>query len=96
MQLSQCTCYKHIASFQGGTPFLVVATSGTTVLGAFDPLNAIADVCEKYGLWMHVDCCWGGGVMLSKKHKHLMAGIERSVLRRLLYFNDTHTCTCSY
>lgn len=36
-------------------PFFVNATSGTTVLGAFDDLNGIADVCEKYNLWMHVD-----------------------------------------
>lgn len=35
-------------------PF-VNATPGTTVICAFDPLNSIADVCEKYKLWMHVD-----------------------------------------
>lgn len=36
-------------------PFLVSCTSGTTVQGAFDPLDRIADVCEKHKLWMHVD-----------------------------------------
>lgn len=36
-------------------PFFVNATAGTTVLGAFDDLNTIADVCEKYNMWMHVD-----------------------------------------
>lgn len=36
-------------------PFFVNATAGTTVLGAFDDLNAVADVCAKYNLWMHVD-----------------------------------------
>lgn len=40
---------------EGGQPFFVNATAGTTVLGAFDDLNAIADVCDKYKLWMHVD-----------------------------------------
>ncbi|MBN3321268.1 CSAD decarboxylase, partial [Atractosteus spatula] len=40
---------------QGAVPFLVSATSGTTILGAFDPLDRIADVCEKHGLWLHVD-----------------------------------------
>lgn len=39
-------------------PFFVNATSGTTVLGAFDDLNEIADVCEKYNLWLHVDVGW--------------------------------------
>ena len=32
-----------------------MATTGSTVLGSCDDLNAIADVCEKYGIWMHVD-----------------------------------------
>ena len=39
----------------GKIPFFVNATAGTTVLGAYDPLNAIADICEKYKLWFHVD-----------------------------------------
>ncbi|KAH0627529.1 hypothetical protein JD844_003330 [Phrynosoma platyrhinos] len=40
---------------QGFVPFLVSATAGTTVYGAFDPLIAIADICKKYKIWMHVD-----------------------------------------
>ncbi|OWR53023.1 glutamate decarboxylase like protein, partial [Danaus plexippus plexippus] len=40
---------------RGHVPFFVNATSGTTVLGAFDPLMEIADICEKYDMWMHVD-----------------------------------------
>nr|QJC58940.1 cysteine sulfinic acid decarboxylase [Atractosteus tropicus] len=67
-----------LAKSQGAVPFLVSATSGTTILGAFDPLDRIADVCEKHGLWLHVDAAWGGSVLFSKKHRHLMKGIERA------------------
>lgn len=40
---------------QGLVPFYVNATAGTTVYGAFDPLDDIADVCHRHSLWMHVD-----------------------------------------
>jgi glutamate/tyrosine decarboxylase-like PLP-dependent enzyme len=50
---------------------------GTTVLGAFDPLEKIADLCEKYKMWMHVDAAWGGGALMSQKYKKLLKGIER-------------------
>ena len=40
---------------QGKIPFFVNATAGTTVLGAYDPLDPIADICSKYKMWLHVD-----------------------------------------
>jgi glutamate/tyrosine decarboxylase-like PLP-dependent enzyme len=36
-------------------PFFVNATAGTTVLGAYDPLEPLAFVCKKYDVWLHVD-----------------------------------------
>ena len=63
---------------EGKKPFLVVATSGTTVLGAFDPLEKLADVCQEHDMWLHVDAAWGGAVLLSRKYKHLCRGIERA------------------
>uniref|UniRef100_A0A673W5V3 Cysteine sulfinic acid decarboxylase n=1 Tax=Salmo trutta TaxID=8032 RepID=A0A673W5V3_SALTR len=66
-----------LAKSQGAVPFLVHATSGTTVRGAFDPLEPIADICDRQGLWMHVDAAWGGSVLFSKEHRHLMRGVER-------------------
>lgn len=67
-----------LAEAEGSVPFLVSATSGTTVLGAFDPLDAIADVCQRHGLWFHVDAAWGGSVLLSRTHRHLLDGIQRA------------------
>lgn len=49
------------------------------MLGAFDPIPEIADLCSKYKLWLHVDAAWGGGALMSKKHRHLLEGIERYV-----------------
>jgi glutamate decarboxylase len=66
------------ARAMGKTPFMVVATSGTTVAGAFDPIGAIAEIAERHGLWLHVDASFGGGVLLSQRHRHLMAGVARA------------------
>jgi sulfinoalanine decarboxylase/sulfinoalanine decarboxylase/aspartate 1-decarboxylase len=62
----------------GGIPTYVNATAGTTVLGAFDPLDSIADITEKYNIWLHVDGAYCGSVIFSEKYKHLVKGVERS------------------
>jgi hypothetical protein len=51
----------------GYLPFLLSATAGTTVIGAFDPLDQLADVCKKYDLWLHVDVSLLGTVVVVKK-----------------------------
>ncbi|EPY83377.1 hypothetical protein CB1_000571010 [Camelus ferus] len=62
---------------RGAAPFLVCATAGTTVLGAFDPLDEIADVCEQHGLWLHVDVSAPKADSVAwNPHKMLMAGIQ--------------------
>jgi glutamate/tyrosine decarboxylase-like PLP-dependent enzyme len=43
----------------GITPLLVVATAGSVGTGSVDPINAIADLCERQGLWLHVDGAYG-------------------------------------
>lgn len=60
----------------GKKPFLVGTTAGTTVLGAYDPFDAIAAICHKHSIWLHVDGAWGGGALLSDKHSHLMSGVN--------------------
>lgn len=62
----------------GLEPCYVNCTAGTTVLGAFDPIEALADITEKYKLWLHVDGAYSGSVIFSEKRKGLVKGIERS------------------
>lgn len=59
-------------------PFFVNATAGTTVLGAFDDIEAISKVCKMHQLWLHVDGAYCGGVIFSNTHKHLIKGLEHS------------------
>ncbi len=51
---------------EGGIPFLVSATAGTTVRGSYDDLVPLLDLREKYGYWLHVDGAWGGAALLSE------------------------------
>lgn len=61
---------------RGNEPMMVVSTSGTTVIGAFDPIRPIAHVANAHGLWLHVDGAFGGTALLSKSHAPLMDGLE--------------------
>ncbi len=68
------TSLKH-----AGHPIVAVAAAAcATPIGAFDPLEAIADVCEKHQVWLHVDAAHGGSACLSRKYRHLVAGLERA------------------
>ncbi|KAJ8664563.1 hypothetical protein QAD02_006225 [Eretmocerus hayati] len=60
----------------GAKPLMVSATAGTTVLGAFDPIRGIAEICNRHKMWLHVDAAWGGGTLLSQKHRKLLDGVE--------------------
>ena len=59
-------------------PMAVVATAGTTDFGAIDPLEDVADLCERHGVWLHVDGAYGGGLLASRRRRHLLDGIERA------------------
>ncbi|XP_072251094.1 LOW QUALITY PROTEIN: acidic amino acid decarboxylase GADL1-like [Leuresthes tenuis] len=63
-----------LAKSEGAVPIMVNATA----FGAFDPIDEIANICEKHNLWLHVDACWGGATLVSMKHKHLLKGIQRA------------------
>ena len=62
----------------GHIPCLINATAGTTVLGAYDDIEALADLRDRYGMWLHVDAAYGGAVMFSDKYRHLIKGSERA------------------
>lgn len=61
---------------KGFLPVLVNLTAGTTVLGAFDPIKSVSDICKKHNLWLHVDGAYCGSVLFSKKYRHLIEGID--------------------
>jgi glutamate/tyrosine decarboxylase-like PLP-dependent enzyme len=63
---------------RGETPFFVAATCATTLLGAYDPIEAMAPVCQKHNLWLHADGAFGGSLLLSEKHRHLLNGLDRT------------------
>ncbi|HEU4355277.1 MAG TPA: aminotransferase class V-fold PLP-dependent enzyme, partial [Actinomycetota bacterium] len=62
----------------GHRPFLVAPSAGTTNTGAIDPLDAVADVAEAHGMWMHVDAAYGGFFILTERGRERFRGIERA------------------
>jgi len=61
---------------QGYQPACVVATVGTTSSGAVDPLAPIGRICQKYGLWFHVDAAYAGTAALLPEKRWMLEGIE--------------------
>ena len=67
------------AKRKGEYPFYVNATAGTTVLGSFDPLDRIADVCHRHNLWLHVDGSWGGSIVFNPEiARDRLRGVDRA------------------
>ena len=62
----------------GHKPFCVVATLGTTSASSVDPLRAIAQIAERYGLWLHVDAAYGGPAALLEEHRYILDGSSRA------------------
>lgn len=59
-------------------PFAVVATVGTTSTASVDPVPQIADVCERYDLWLHVDGAYGGPAAVDPEMRWVLEGCERA------------------
>ena len=63
---------------EGKKPFCIIASAGTTNTGTVDPLDTLADICEKENLWFHIDGAYGAAAILSKKGSRTLRGIERA------------------
>ncbi|MEA3460580.1 MAG: aminotransferase class I/II-fold pyridoxal phosphate-dependent enzyme [Bacteroidota bacterium] len=62
----------------GMKPCAVVATIGTTGTVAVDPLEEIAEICKKYGIWLHVDAAYAGSALLLPEYRWMIKGIEQA------------------
>jgi glutamate/tyrosine decarboxylase-like PLP-dependent enzyme len=54
---------------KGNKPFFVNSTAGSTVMGSFDNHHDVSEICKKYGMWHHIDACWGGFLAFSEKYR---------------------------
>lgn len=66
------------ARAEGLDPFCLVGSACSTPIGAFDPLDAMGEIAARHGLWLHVDGAHGASLLLSRRHRHVLRGIERA------------------
>ncbi|MEX1186183.1 MAG: pyridoxal-dependent decarboxylase [Gemmatimonadaceae bacterium] len=62
----------------GIRPLAVVATAGTTGTTSIDPVPEISDVCEREGMWLHVDASYAGVAAIVPEKRYVLAGVERA------------------
>lgn len=62
----------------GRKPRFVIATAGTTNVGAVDPLPELAELCEREQLWLHVDGAYGASAALCARGRSVLSGVERA------------------
>jgi aromatic-L-amino-acid decarboxylase len=62
----------------GLEPFCVVGNAGTVNTGSFDDLEALADLCSRENLWLHVDGAFGAWAAIVPELRHLVKGMERA------------------
>jgi aromatic-L-amino-acid decarboxylase len=62
----------------GWLPIAVVATVGTTSTTSVDPVPAIADICARERLWLHVDAAYAGVAAMLPSHAHILDGADRA------------------
>jgi len=60
----------------GIKPALIMATVGSTSVGACDPLPAIAAIAQAHDIYLHVDAAWAGSAMICPEYRPLLDGVE--------------------
>ncbi|MDJ0511017.1 MAG: aminotransferase class V-fold PLP-dependent enzyme [Crocosphaera sp.] len=65
------------AAQKGLNVFAMVVSTGTTTMGAFDPLDQLADIAQEKNIWLHVDGCHGASLLVSDELRHKLKGIEK-------------------
>jgi len=63
---------------EGYLPICVIPTVGTTSTSSVDPVDAIADICEKYEIWLHVDTAYAGAAAIIPEFRDHFKGCERA------------------
>jgi aromatic-L-amino-acid/L-tryptophan decarboxylase len=63
---------------EGWLPFCVSATVGTTSTTSIDPIPAIAEICGRYKLWLHVDAAYAGAAAILPEMKYILDGVDRA------------------
>lgn len=62
----------------GKRPCCIVASVGSTSTSAIESIPAIADLADRYGVWLHVDAAYGGPAAVLPEMRHIFAGVERA------------------
>lgn len=63
---------------KGAIPLAVVATVGTTSTTAIDPVPAVAAICDREKMWLHVDASYGGTAAILPEMRHVLDGCDRA------------------
>jgi aromatic-L-amino-acid decarboxylase len=63
---------------RGMQPCAIVATTGSTTCTAIDPIEAVANVAERYGAWLHIDAAMAGSAMILPECRWMWDGVERA------------------
>jgi aromatic-L-amino-acid decarboxylase len=62
----------------GKRPCCIVASIGSTSTSAIEPIPRIADIAERYNVWLHVDAAYGGSAAVVPEMRHILNGVKRA------------------